>query len=199
MDVILYSAKGSNSSERVEWVLHYKQIAYRRIEVSSEALAGSYLNINPFGYVPALSVDGEIFSESMAIIEYLEESGDNWPLLGRTRIERAHVRRVCEYVNASIHSPQNRTVLTFWRPELGEREKRVLRGQWIMRCLDKLRATLCCDSGYAIGHHFSLADIFVASIYKKARQHGCVEDAFYRNHLLHLRADKKIAESEPRP
>ena len=62
MDVILYSAKGSNSSERVEWVLNYKQITYQRIEVGNEALAGSYLNINPFGYVPALSVDGEIFS-----------------------------------------------------------------------------------------------------------------------------------------
>jgi hypothetical protein len=51
MDVILYSAKGSNSSERVEWVLNYKQITYQRIEVGNEALAGSYLNINPFGYV----------------------------------------------------------------------------------------------------------------------------------------------------
>ncbi len=72
MAILLYSAKGSNSSERVEWVLNFKQIAYDRIEVSSNELTTTYLDINPFGYVPALSVDGLIYSESIAIIEYLE-------------------------------------------------------------------------------------------------------------------------------
>ena len=71
MAILLYSAKGSNSSERVEWVLNFKQIAYDRIEVSSNELT-TYLDINPFGYVPALSVDGLIYSKSIAIIEYLE-------------------------------------------------------------------------------------------------------------------------------
>lgn len=73
MDIILYSAQGSNSSERVEWTLKYKAIAYARVEVTGEQLTSTYLQINPLGYVPALSVNGLVLTESMAIIECMEE------------------------------------------------------------------------------------------------------------------------------
>lgn len=197
MEVLLYSAKGSNSSERVEWVLNFKRIAYDRIEVGSDELTTTYLNINPFGYVPALSVDGSVYSESMAIIEYLEERFPNPTLLGKNLDEKTHIRRVCEYVNSSIHSPQNRTVLRFMRPELDEKPKRELRGNWIMQCLEKLSTSICSQSGFAVGDGFSAADIFVASIYKKALQHGCVNDEFYDNHLMYIRMSESVMLSEP--
>lgn len=197
MEVSLYSAKGSNSSERVEWVLNFKHVPYDRIEVSSEELTTTYLDINPFGYVPSLAVGDSVFSESMAIIEYLEERFPNPSLFGRSLNERTHIRRVCEYVNSSIHSPQNRTVLSFLRPELDEVSKRDLRGKWILQCLEKLRISICIDSGYAVGKGFSLADIFVASIYKKALQHGCEESQFYNNHLRYIRENETVLVSEP--
>lgn len=197
MDVLLYSAKGSNSSERVQWALNFKRIPYQVIEVSSQELTSTYLAINPFGYVPSLAVDGFVFSESMAIAEYLEERFTHPPLLGENLNEKTHIRRVCEYVNGSIHSPQNRTVLKFLRPELDEASKRQLRGEWIMHCLAKLSSSICHESGYAIGHGFSLADIFVASIYKKALQHGCRGNAFYNEHLMFIRNNEKVAASEP--
>ncbi|MGO1298849.1 MAG: glutathione S-transferase family protein [Vibrio sp.] len=197
MEVSLYSAKGSNSSERVEWALNFKGIHYDRIEVSSDELATTYLDINPFGYVPALSVDGLVFSESMAIIEYLEERFPHLGLFGDNLNDKTHIRRVCEYVNSSIHSPQNRTVLRFMRPELDETSKRELRGDWIMSCLAKLSTSICCESGFAVGSSFSVADIFVASIYKKALQHGCARNDFYDNHLRNIRANDHVAASEP--
>lgn len=197
MEVSLYSAKGSNSSERVEWVLNFKGIHYDRIEVSSDELTTTYLDINPFGYVPALRVDGSVFSESMAIIEYLEERFPHPGLFGDNLNDKTHIRRVCEYVNSSIHSPQNRTVLRFMRPELDETSKRELRGDWIMSCLAKLSTSICCESGFAVGSSFSVADIFVASIYKKALQHGCARNDFYDNHLLNIRANDHVAVSEP--
>lgn len=197
MEASLYSAKGSNSSERVEWVLNFKGIDYVRIEVSSDELATTYLDINPFGYVPSLRVDGSVFSESMAIIEYLEERFPNPGLLGKSLNEKTHIRRVCEYVNSSIHSPQNRTVLNFMRPELDETSKRELRGDWIMRCLEKLSGSICCESGFVVGNDFSLADIFVASIYKKALQHGCAKSDFYDNHLIYIRSYDSVVLSEP--
>ena len=129
MDLVLYSAAGSNSSERVEWALNYKGISYNRVEVTSQELQTSYLAINPFGYVPSLSVNGVVLSESMAIIEYVEEAFDGRTLLGNEPLVRASVRRVCELVNSTIHSPQNRTVLRFLRPELEEDSKRALRGR----------------------------------------------------------------------
>ena len=197
MDVFLYSAQGSNSSERVEWVLNFKRIPYQRIEVSPAQLTTTYLAINPFGYVPTLSVDGVIFSESMAIAEYLEERFVANPLLGKDFNEKAAIRRVCEYVNATVHTPQNRSVLQFFRPELDELSKRKLREQWIMTCLDKLSPTICNESGFAIGHDFSLADIFVASIYKKALQHGGAGNDFYHRHLMHLRQAEHVSAAEP--
>ena len=197
MEVSLYSAKGSNSAERVEWVLNFKGIDYERIEISSDELATTYLDINPFGYVPSLRVDGSIFSESMAIVEYLEERFPYPGLFGKSLNEKTHIRRVCEYVNSSIHSPQNRTVLRFMRPELDETSKRELRGVWIMRCLEKLSASICRESGFAVGKDFSVADIFVASIYKKALQHGCTRNSFYDKHLMYIRANDRIVVSEP--
>ncbi len=68
MEVSLYSAKGSNSSERVEWVLNFKSLRYNRIEVSSAELSTTYLDINPFGYVPSLRVDDALFSESILLL-----------------------------------------------------------------------------------------------------------------------------------
>ncbi|UTZ29406.1 glutathione S-transferase family protein [Vibrio campbellii] len=197
MEVSLYSAKGSNSAERVEWVLNFKGIDYERIEISSDELATTYLDINPFGYVPSLRVDGSIFSESMAIVEYLEERFPYPGLFGKSLNEKTHIRRVCEYVNSSIHSPQNRTVLRFMRPELDETSKRELRGVWIMRCLEKLSASICRESGFAVGKDFSVADIFVASIYKKALQHGCTRNSFYDKHLMTIRANNRAVVSEP--
>lgn len=197
MQVLLYSAQGSNSSERVEWVLNFKRIPYDRIEVNSDELTTTYLDINPFGYVPSLSVDGSVFSESMAIIEYLEERFPNPNLFGKNLVEKTHIRIVCEYVNSSIHSPQNRTVLRFMRPELDERSKRELRGEWIMCCLEKLSTSICRESEFAVGSDFSVADIFVASIYKKALQHGCARNNFYDNHLMYIRLNESVAVSEP--
>ncbi|AKB04433.1 glutathione S-transferase N-terminal domain-containing protein [Vibrio cholerae] len=197
MDLSLYSAKGSNSSERVEWMLNFKGIQYERIEVSSDDLATTYRVMNPFGYVPSLLVDGLVFTESMAIAEYLEERFPTSPLLGQSLEEKTKIRSVCEYVNSSIHSPQNRTVLNFFRPDLDEISKRKVRGEWIMLCLDKLSQTICNESGFIIGRTFSLADIFVASIYKKALQHGYVESEFYNNHLIYIRKNERVAVSEP--
>ncbi|WP_050909389.1 glutathione S-transferase family protein [Vibrio campbellii] len=197
MEVSLYSAKGSNSAERVEWVLNFKGIDYERIEISSDELATTYLDINPFGYVPSLRVDGSIFSESMAIVEYLEERFPYPGLFGKSLNEKTHIRRVCEYVNSGIHSPQNRTVLRFMRPELDETSKRELRGVWIMRCLEKLSASICRESGFAVGKDFSVADIFVASIYKKALQHGCTRNSFYDKYLMYIRANDRVVVSEP--
>lgn len=197
MEIFLYSAKGSNSSERVEWVLNFKSIPYQRVEVSSDELSTTYLAINPFGYVPSISVDGFIFSESMAIAEYLDERFDRCPLLSRNLNEKTRIRCICEYVNSSIHSPQNRKVLRFLRPQLDEVEKQRLRGDWIIKSLDTLSSSLCKQSGYAVGADFSLADIFVASIYKKALQHGCGEHEFYSNHLTYIRKNERVVASEP--
>ncbi|MGF1889680.1 glutathione S-transferase N-terminal domain-containing protein [Photobacterium profundum] len=198
MDIILYSAVGSNSSERVEWALNYKSLPYKRMEVPSNELSTTYLKINPFGYVPTISIDGILISESMAIIECLEELYPKRALFGQTWAERAAIREVCEYVNSSIHAPQNRTVLKAFRPELTENEKREFRGSWIVQCLTKLSPKLWNTSNFAIGSSFSVADIFVASIYKKSCQHGAVRLEDYDKYLNWLSGQEQVSSSEPK-
>lgn len=197
VEMVLYTANGSNSSQRVEWVLNWKNVSYRRIEVTSELRASRYKAINALGYVPALEVGGDIFSESMAIVEYLEERFPHPCLFGHSLSEKTHIRRICEYVNASIHTPQNRSVLAFLRPELSDIEKRQLRAEWVAKSLETLKPQLCQQSSYAIGECFSLADIFVASIFKKSLQHGAVGDEFYHAHLSYLRAQPEVQRCEP--
>jgi glutathione S-transferase len=175
MELILYSAEGSNSSQRVEWALKYKKIPYQ-IHLTNSLSFGAY------GYVPALSIDGVIISESMAILELLEEAFPEFPLLPTEVPERARIREVCEYVNSTIHPAQNRTILNFLRPNLTEVEKKALRAEWIEKCLQNLRPRLFCDSGFAIGRTFSLADIFVAVIYQKGLTHGKSKDSDYEDH-----------------
>ena len=172
MDITLYSAKGSNSSARVEWVLDYKEVSYHRVEIGNHALKTSYLALNPYGYVPSVSINGTLIAESMAIIECLEELFPHKPVLGGNVLERAKVREMCEYVNSSIHSPQNRTALNFFKPGILEAEKRKLRGDWITQCLYKLESQLWKHSQFAQGQSFTAADIFVICMYKKGLQHG---------------------------
>lgn len=165
MDIVLYSAHGSNSSERVEWMLQYKGISYLKVVQQDEM-------INPYGYVPSLSVNGTILAESMAIAEYLEEVFPENPLLPDKAFDRALVREICEYVNSTIHQPQNRSVLQFLKPELSGVAKHKLRGEWIVSGLNKLKPRLWKRSSFAVGDSFSLADIFVTTIYRKALSHG---------------------------
>ncbi|MES3007293.1 MAG: glutathione S-transferase N-terminal domain-containing protein [Pseudomonadota bacterium] len=179
MELLFYSAHGSNSSQRVEWALKYKKIPYR-LHADEKASAG------PYGYVPSISVDGQIIAESMAILEFLEEVFPAPPLLPRDSLERALVREVCEYVNSTIHPAQNRTVMKFLRPELADVEKKTLRAIWIFNCLQKLKSRLFQDSDYAVGNEFSLADIFVAIIYKKGLAHGAERDDTYEKHWAKL-------------
>ncbi|WED25594.1 glutathione S-transferase N-terminal domain-containing protein [Vibrio sp. DW001] len=197
-NVILYSAIGSNSSERVEWVLNFKGITYSRVEVESSELKTSFLAINPFGYVPVISIDGYLISESIAIIECVEELNPSPSILGKHWEESASIREICEYVNSTIHAPQNRTVLSTLRPELSESAKKEFRGNWMTHTLAILSSRLWLVSDYAVGGDFSLADIFVATVYKKARQHGAKPIRKFEQHLDWLRGHKLIAASEPK-
>lgn len=198
MTIVLYAAAGSNCSERIAWVLAYKGIPHEKVDVLDEELKSSYLAINPFGVVPAVSVDGFLLSESMAIAEYLEERFPETPLLGNEINRRASIRKVCEYVNGTLHSPQSGTVLNFFRPELSGSQKTETRASWLRIGLERLESCLCIDSGFTVGSSFSLADIFVASIYKKHIRLGGRELEFFEERLNAIRRNPSSAQSAPK-
>lgn len=193
----LFTAIG-NATERVLWALNYKQLPYRQIAVESLP-EGEYARINPFGYVPTLQAGERLIAESLAIIEYLEELQPEPALLPGTLLERAAIREICEFVNSTVHPVQNRSVLKFLRPELDADGMQQLRARWLRQNLEKLAPRLWLGSHYAVGERFSLADILVAVIYKRAVNQGVAAADFgaYARWMDFLFDQERIRRSAP--
>lgn len=197
MELILYTGAG-NASERVLWALNYKGLPYRQIDAGTLA-AAEYARISPLGYVPALYVNGSPLTETMAIAEFCEEIAPEPSLLPGPAWERARIREICEIVNSSLHPPQNRSVLAFLRPDLTGAELKTVRADWLGRGLERLAPRLWRRSAFAVGEDFSLADIFVAAIYRRAVEQGIARAAFaaYEAWMRHLFAQPMIQAAAP--
>ncbi|HYO96959.1 MAG TPA: maleylacetoacetate isomerase [Polyangiaceae bacterium] len=112
----LYSYFRSSSAWRVRMALHYKGIEHRIAPVhllrdGGEQRRPEFSRTNPLGQVPVLEVEsgGNVWrlTQSMAILEYLEELHPSRPLLPRELDARAHVRQLSELVNSGIQPLQN--------------------------------------------------------------------------------------------
>ena len=82
---------------------------YRAVNLlESEQDQAEYKDVNPQGLVPTLLMDGHTFGQSLSIIEYLEETYPNPPLLPKDPIKRADVRCLALMITADIQSVQKR-------------------------------------------------------------------------------------------
>jgi len=198
MNIKLISAKGSNSSERVEWVLNFKNIVFEREECAEDP-GEDYLKINPMFRVPAMLVDGTPLSESIAMIEYLEEIQPTPPAFPGSAIEKAKIREICEIINATVHPVQNSKVARFFIPQLTNNQVRDFRKKWIFENLLKLSPLLFQQSKFAYGRDFSAADIFVAAMYRKGLELGIGLDELptLTSHLRFLFGIEHIKSSCP--
>ena len=137
MKIEYYDRKGSNCSNRVKWVLNYKNIPYEVFDADNINIE-EYQKINPFLRVPSMLVDGRPLTESMVMVEFLEDICPEFPLLPEDYFERAKVREVCEIINATIHPVQNSKVPLFFHPQLSNEEVTTYREKWIRQNLQKL-------------------------------------------------------------
>ncbi len=180
MALILYHYWRSSASWRVRWALAHKGIAFDKVAVNlltSEQRADAHRDRNPIGHVPALEVSpGRHLAESVAIIEWLEETHPQQPLYPSDPWARARVRQVCELVNAGIQPLQNLIVLDkvsadaegkkAWAHEFN------LRG---MRALEALLTEIDGELGegsFAVGSSLTAADLFVVPQVYSARRFG---------------------------
>ncbi len=198
-EIEFYFSQGSNCSERVKWVLDYKQIEYKLIDADLHYGTEDYLKINPFGRVPSMVVDGVLINESMVMVEYLEENYSNHPLFSDDSLEKAKIRQVCEIVNSTIHPIQNSNVVKFFKPDLDKKSISEIRAKWIGKNLNILANYLWTQSQFAVGSGFTMADIFVSVIYNKGVQLGMQRTGFFRfeKHLNYLMDIAPIRDSCP--
>jgi len=156
----------------VRWSLDYKRVSYALVDLDQPHDAAHFASISPFGRIPVIEIEGIALTESMAIVELLEELHPSPPLNASDPTTRARVREVYETVNSSIHPVQNGGVVRHFRPELSGPEVRQVRADWIASNLLKVESWLWLNTGFAIGSSFSLPDIFVAAIFQKGLSLG---------------------------
>ena len=112
----LYTYFRSSAAFRVRIALNCKGLAYEPVPVNlatDEHRRGSYLELNPQGLVPALEDGGKIFVQSLAMMEYLEETHPQPPLLPANAEDRAYVRALAQIIACEIHPLNNRRTLRY--------------------------------------------------------------------------------------
>src|ERR1700674_1347074 len=120
----LYSYFRSSAAYRVRIVLNLKGLSYEILPVHLTKEGGQqrrpeYRSINPQMRVPALAVPGgEVLTQSLAIIDYLEETHPEPPLLPGDPARRAKIRAVAQAIACDIHPLNNLVVLQYLKRTL---------------------------------------------------------------------------------
>lgn len=163
----LYGYSRSSAAFRVRIALNLKGLDYdsafihlRRGDQSQPA----YLGINPQGLVPALEIDGERLIQSLPIIEYLDETHPEPPLLPRDPAGRARVRGLAAVVACDIHPLNNLRVLRYLHRQFGgsEGDVETWYNHWIAAGFTALEGLLAPDprtGRFCHGDRPTLADI----------------------------------------
>jgi maleylacetoacetate isomerase len=134
-----------------------------------------FLKLNPQGLVPALEADGRVLTQSLAIIEWLDETHPTPSLLPRDAFDRAHVRALALSIACEIHPLQNLRVLNHLKTEFGQDQAGLDRWcqQWIEPGLAAFEAAVATSrkSGkFCFGDTPGLADIcLVPQMFSAAR------------------------------
>ncbi|WP_107687803.1 maleylacetoacetate isomerase [Neisseria wadsworthii] len=123
----LYSYYRSSAAYRVRIALNLKKLTYdttfvHLVKQGGEQRLPEYAALNPQKLVPSLEDKGQIFTQSLAIIEYLDETHPEHPLLPAAPAERARVRALAQLIACDTHPLNNLRVLQYLQNQLGASE-----------------------------------------------------------------------------
>ena len=167
----LYGFWRSSATWRVRIGLAHKglEVDYQPVDLlkdGGEQNQDPYGTVNPLRQVPVLEVaeGGRTvrLTQSIAILEYLDERYPEPPILPKDLLLRTQARRIAEIVNAGIQPLQNTSVQRFVREELKGDEKAWTK-YWVTRGLFALEAAVAESAGrFAVGDHVTIADACIA-------------------------------------
>ncbi|KAH8341828.1 hypothetical protein KR059_001730, partial [Drosophila kikkawai] len=171
---ILYSYWSSSCSWRVRIALSIKNIKYEiqptslLKTVSNHVYTPEYLEVNPMQKVPALKIDGHTLCDSVAIMNYLEQTRPQPALLPQDPLARTKVLEIVQLICSGIQPLQNSAVL-----ELIGKDKSLEWAQhWIARGFRGLERVLNQSAGkYCVGNELTMADICVVPQVRNARRY----------------------------
>ncbi len=164
----LYSFFRSSAAFRVRIALNLKGLDYEQTPIhlrKGDQRSAAYLRLNPQGLVPALILDdGVVLTQSLSIIEYLDETRPTPPVLPRDSVGRARVRSLAEAIACDIHPIDNLRVLQFLAKQFGHKEPDIETwfNHWIALGFEGIEKTLASDGKageFCHGDAPGLADI----------------------------------------
>ena len=173
----LYSYFRSSAAYRARIALNLKGLSYETVSVHLVKDGGhnrrpEYRAINPQMRVPALvAPGGEILIQSLAIIEYLDETHPEPPFLPKDPIGRAKVRGLAELIACDIHPLNNTSPLRYLKNQMGQEQSAIdaWYHHWVREGFEALEALL--EPGpYACGERVTLADICLVPQVANARR-----------------------------
>jgi maleylpyruvate isomerase len=196
--MILHGYWRSGTAFRTRIALNLKGLAYDQAGVDlrqGDQKSSAYLELNPQGLVPALEVDGLVLTQSPAILEWLEETTPEPPLLPADAVGRARVRAMAALVGCDIHPLNNLRVLKALREsfDAAPTQTDAWAARWITAGFAALE-TLVADhgDGWAYGSTPGLADCYLSPQIYSARRFHVALDAYPR-----LLAIESAAEAHP--
>jgi maleylacetoacetate isomerase len=175
--VKLYGYFRSSAAFRVRIALNLKNISYEMQSVHLSKDGGhnrkpEYRAVNPQMKVPALVLDsGETLIQSLAIMDYLEETHPQPPLLPKDPLARARVRAVAQIIACDIHPIDNTAPLRYLKNVLGHDQPEIdaWYHHWILEGFDAIE-TLISPAPYCFGAQVTLADVCLVPQIANARR-----------------------------
>jgi len=182
----VYSYYRSSAATRVRIALALKGLDYEYVPIhlargGGEQLKPEYRALNPAGLVPVLEDGANVLVQSLAIIEYLDETHPEPPLLPRDPLERARVRAIALAIACEIHPLNNLRVLRYLLRTLKveEEAKNAWYRHWVESGLATVEAMLAGDARtgrFAHGDTPSLADCCIVPQVFNGQRFACKLD-----------------------
>jgi maleylacetoacetate isomerase len=183
-----YTYANSSAAYRVRIALNLKGLAPEPVFVhllkdGGQHRQAAYKAVNPQGLVPAIAEDGHAIGQSLAIIEYLEETRPSPPLLPKDAAGRARVRQIALAIACDIHPVNNLSVRQYLKSPLGQSEEAIAAWyrHWIERGFEALEILLAgspATGRFAHGDQPTLADICIVPQVYNARRYKVPLDAY---------------------
>jgi len=176
----------SGTSYRVRMALNLKGQRYDYVPVNlkeGEQRGEAYRRLNPQGLVPALETPDGLLTQSPAILEWIEETWPDPPLLPESAFDRARARAVAAVIGCDTHPIQNLRILLYLKAELGQPPDAVQQWarHWIGEGFRSVEALIGDAPGpFALGSRAGMADLYLLPQIYNAHRFGVDMAAFPR-------------------
>lgn len=188
--MILYTYFRSSASYRARIALHLKGIPFESRHVhllrqGGEQLQPDYRRLNPLGRVPTL-VDGErVVTQSVAIMEYLDEAYPSAPIMPPAAADRALVRAITQTIAADIQPLQNLSTTRYLAKVLNQSQEAIdtWTRHWMnngLKAVEEILAAADSRGDFCCGDYPTIADICLVAQCFSSRRLQVPVDSFKR-------------------